>query len=72
MKELTLSIPEKSYSAFLKLLKNKFSEIQIKNYPNLKVEGDYTQDDKDLLFFAEQNLAEDWNSDEDKRWDEVL
>jgi hypothetical protein len=53
-------------------IKRKFSNIQIKEKKsshNSYVEDEITNE---TSLLSENSLAEDWLSDEDNRWDEVL
>jgi predicted transport protein len=68
-----LNIPDNKYLAFIKHIKSKFADIQIKE-KKLKVNEDMIKEDSDyeIMVLSEKSLAEDWLSDEDKRWDNVL
>jgi len=50
-----------------------FTDIQIKEKRS-KVNKDMIIEDSDydIMVLSEKSLAEDWLSDEDKRWDNVL
>ncbi|MFP4026140.1 MAG: hypothetical protein ACLFVR_16585 [Thiohalospira sp.] len=72
MKQVVLNIPDNKYLAFISHVKSKFSDIQIKEKKsNTK---DITEEDStyETMLLSEKSLAEDWLSDEDNRWDEVL
>lgn len=73
MRQIVLNIPDNKYLAFIKHIKSKFADIQIKE-KKLKVNEDMIKEDSDYEFMvlSEKSLAEDWLSDEDKRWDNVL
>ena len=72
MKEVTIKIPDKKYLAFIKYIKSKFTDIQIeeKNKKYNELTGD--DDTYDNMLLSGKSLAEDWLSNEDNRWDEVL
>ncbi len=73
MKKVIVSIPDKDYPAFIKLVKNNFENIRIKEKDDLKYAfNEADEDTLELMLISEPGLAEDWLSDEDKRWDEVL
>ena len=61
MKQVVLNIPDNKYLAFINHVKSKFTYIQI--------EEDSTYE---TMLLSEKSLAEDWLSDEDNKWDEVL
>ena len=71
MKQVILNIPDNKYLAFISHIKSKFADIQIKEK---KTNKDGTEEDStyETMLLAEKNLAEDWLSVEDNRWDEVL
>jgi len=72
MKQVVLNIPDKKYHAFINHVKSMFADIQIKEKkPETKkvAEEDSTYE---TMLLSEKSLAEDWLSDEDNRWDEVL
>jgi predicted transport protein len=73
MRQIVLNIPDNKYLAFIKHIKSKFADIQIKE-KKLKVNEDMIKEDSDyeIMVLSEKSLAEDWLSDEDKRWDNVL
>lgn len=73
MKQVILNIPDSKYLTFLKHIKTKFADIQIKEEKTKAKE--YTIEDDSInetMLLSEKSLAEDWLSDEDSRWDEVL
>ncbi len=68
MKQVILNIPDNKYLAFIKHVRSKFTDIQI--FKTIEViEEDSTYE---TMLLSEKSLAEDWLSDEDNRWDEVL
>ena len=72
MKQVVIKIPDNKYIAFIKHVRSKFSDIQIeeKNFkPKKDIEEASTYE---TMLLSEKSLAEDWLSDEDNRWDEVL
>lgn len=73
MRQIVLNIPDNKYLAFIKHIKSKFADIQIK-VKKSKVNEDMIKEDSDyeIMVLSEKSLAEDWLSDEDKRWDNVL
>lgn len=73
MRQVVLNIPDNKYLAFIKHMKSKFADIQIKEKKS-KVNEDMIIEDSDyeIMVLSEKSLAEDWLSDEDKRWDDVL
>lgn len=72
MKQLILNIPDHKYTAFINFLKSKFSDIQIKSTYNKTSEVQEDQGLYEVSLLSEKSLAEDWLSEEDNRWDEVL
>jgi hypothetical protein len=72
MKQLILNIPDHKYSAFINFLKSKFSDIHIKSTYNKTSEVKEEEGLYEISLLSEKSLAEDWLSDEDERWDEVL
>ena len=74
MKEIVLNIPDNKYLAFINLIKSKFTDIQIKERKSAPHKKKMYQKDStfEMMFLSEKSLAEDWFSDEDNRWDEVL
>jgi hypothetical protein len=72
MKQVVLNIPDNKYLAFINHIKSKFADIQIKEKKSKPY--DVTEDDNtyEIMLLSEKSLAEDWLSDEDNRWDEVL
>jgi len=72
MKQIIINIPNNKYHAFIKHIKSKFTDIQIEekktNIENM-VEEDSTYN---TLLLSEKSLAEEWLSEEDNRWDEIL
>lgn len=73
MRQLVINIPENKYIAFIKHIKSKFADIQIKEKKSKTNEDVNTEDtDYEIMLLSEKSLAEDWLSDEDSRWDNVL
>ena len=74
MKQVVLNIPDNKYLAFISYIKSKFSDIQIKEEKSTTKKEHMTGDDTtyETMLLSEKSLAEDWLSDEDNRWDEVL
>lgn len=72
MKQLILNIPDHKYTAFINFLKSKFSDIQIKSTYNQTSEAKEEESLYEVSLLSEKSLAEDWLSEEDNRWDEVL
>ena len=72
MKEVTLNIPEKEYNRFIDHIKREFSNIQIKE--KRSSDNRYPEDEitNEVAVLSEKSLAEDWLSDEDDKWDEIL
>lgn len=73
MKQVVLNIPDNKYLAFIKHIKSKFTDIQIKEKKS-KTKEDTIEEDStyETMLLSEKSLAKDWLSDEDNRWDEVL
>ena len=74
MKQIVLNIPDNKYHAFIKHIKSKFADIQIKEKKS-KAKKEITEEEDstyETMLLSEKSLAEDWLSDEDNRWDEVL
>ena len=72
MKQVVLKIPDDKYLAFLKFIRSKFSDIQIKEENLNKGEVNEDESSYETMLLSEKSLAEDWLSDEDSKWDEVL
>lgn len=73
MKQIVLNIPDSKYAAFINHIRSKFSYIQIKeNKVKYKESITKEDDDSEILLLSEKGLSEDWLSNEDNRWDEVL
>jgi len=72
MIKIILNVPDKEYSRFIDHIKRKFSNIQIKEKNSS--DNSYTEEEitNETSLLSEKSLAEDWLSDEDNRWDEVL
>lgn len=72
MKQIILNIPENKYPEIIKRLKHEFSDIEIReNLPDKNIANE-EQSDYDIQVLSEKSLADEWLSDEDNRWDEVL
>lgn len=71
MKQVIINIPDNKYLEFINHIKSRFTDIQIE-VSNTK--RDYIEDDStyENMLLSEKSLEEDWLSDEDNRWDEVL
>lgn len=71
MKQVVINIPDSKYLAFINHIRSRFADIQIED-SNTK--RDYIEDDStyENMLLSEKSLEEDWLSDEDNRWDEVL
>jgi hypothetical protein len=71
MKQVVLNIPDHKYLAFINHVKSKFTDIEIEE-SHSKKEVNEEDSSYDSMLLSEKSLAEDWLSDEDNRWDEVL
>jgi len=71
VKQVELIIPDNKYQAFINLLKSNFTDIQIKEKKSIR---EVAEEDSayDTMLLSEKSLSEDWMTDEDNRWDEVL
>jgi hypothetical protein len=72
MKQVILNIPDNKYLAFISHIKSKFADIQIKEKKSKTKDGIEEDSTYETMLLSEKSLAEDWLSDEDNRWDEVL
>jgi hypothetical protein len=73
MRQVVLNIPDNKYFAFIKHIKSKFTDVQIKEKKPMGKEDLILDDnDNEIMLFSEKSLAEDWLSDEENRWDNVL
>jgi hypothetical protein len=74
MKQVIITIPDNKYLAFISHIKSKFADIKIKEKKAMVKEELTEEEDSayEIMLLSENSLAEDWLSDEDKRWDEVL
>ncbi len=72
MKQIILNIPENKYPEILKRLKHEFSDIEIRESLLDRNIANEEQSNYDIQVLSEKSLAEEWLSDEDNRWDEVL
>ena len=72
MKQIVLNIPDHQYRDFIRFIRSRFSDIRIgeenSGAPELAEEDNIYAS----MLLSEKSLAEDWLSDEDQRWDEVL
>jgi TATA-binding protein-associated factor Taf7 len=72
MRQVILIIPDNKYHDFINHVRNSFSDIQIKEKDidnNVVAEDENTYE---TTLLSESSLAEDWLSEDDNRWDEVL
>ena len=73
MRQVVINIPENRYLAFINHIKSKLADIQIKEKKSKTKEEINTEDtDYEIMLLPKKSLAEDWLSDEDNRWDNVL
>lgn len=74
MKQVVLHIPDDVYRNFITLIKQKFTTIQIKEKRTVHEEYKVAEEapSYETTLLSEPGLAEDWLSDEDNRWDNVL
>jgi hypothetical protein len=72
MKQVVLNIPDNKYLDFIKHMRNKFAYIQIKEKKQITNELFEEEGTYDTLPLSEKSLEEDWLTEEDCRWDEVL
>ncbi len=72
MKRVVLNIPDNKYLAFINYIKSKFTDIQIEDKNVKTKKGTDDNSSYEIMLLSEKSLAEDWLSDEDCRWDEVL
>ncbi len=73
MQRVVIDIPDNKYLAFIKHIRNKFTDIKIKEKKSKAKENIIDEDSTyETMLLSEKSLAEDWLSDEDNRWDEVL
>ncbi len=72
MKQVVLNIPDNKYLDFLSFMKKKFADIQIKERKSVTNEVMEEDSSYEIMLLSEKSLAEDWLSEEDDRWDEVL
>ena len=73
MKQITLYIPDNQYHALIQYIKNKFTNVRITEEKSKPIEEVAEEDSVyETLLLSEKTLAEDWLSEEDNRWDEVL
>ena len=74
MRQVVINIPEKKYPAFIDHIKSRFADISIKEQgsSSKKKNSPLRKLPSESLLLAEKSLSEDWLSDEDNRWDDVL
>ena len=72
MKQVVLNIPDNKYLAFIKHIKSKFADIQIKEKKSIAKNVIKEDSTYETMLLSEKSLSEDWLADEDNRWDEVL
>lgn len=72
MKQVVINIPDNRYLAFINHVKSKFTDIQIKEKKSKTKDVVREGSTYETTLLSEKGLAEDWLSDEDNRWDEVL
>ena len=72
MKQVVLYIPDNKYLAFINHVRSKFTDIRIKEKKSITKDGIEEDSTYETMLLSEESLAEDWLSDEDNRWDEVL
>ena len=72
MKQIIINIPDADYRSFIKYIKRKFTGIHIEENKSGNKNAYPDSSSDDVLIFSEKSLAEDWLSDEDNRWDDVL
>jgi hypothetical protein len=73
MKQIVIDIPDNKYLAFISHIKSKFADIQIREKKSKVKENIFNEDSAlQTMLLSEKSLAEDWLSDEDNKWDEVL
>lgn len=73
MRQLVLNIPDNKYFPFLKYLRSKFSDIQIKEN-HTKVNNEVWEEESayETMLLSEENLAKDWLSpEEDEAWKDL-
>jgi hypothetical protein len=73
MKQVILIIPDNKYHDFINHIRNRFTDIKIKE-KNTESKNVVAEDKNtyETTLLSETSLAEDWLSDDDNRWDEVL
>ena len=72
MKQVIIKIPDKIYLDFINYVKSKFADIQIKEQKPETKEVEEKESIYETMLLSEKSLVEDWLSDEDNRWDDVL
>ncbi|MCB0376513.1 MAG: hypothetical protein KDD04_11385 [Sinomicrobium sp.] len=74
MKQVILHIPDTIYQSFIAHIKRKFTTIQIQEKTIVPEKFEVAEEGTtyETTLLSEQSLAEDWLSDEDNRWDNVL
>ncbi|RLC25106.1 MAG: hypothetical protein DRH21_04450 [Deltaproteobacteria bacterium] len=72
MKQVVINIPDNKYLDFINYIKSKFTDIQIKEKKSKANVVNENESTYETMLLSEKSLAEDWLSDEDNRWDDVL
>ncbi len=74
MRQVVINIPEKKYPAFIDHIKSRFADISIKEQGSTsKKKGTPLRKlPSESSLLSEISLSEDWLSDDDNRWDDVL
>ena len=73
MKQVVINIPDNKYLAFINHIRSRFTDIQIEEKYSKTKKDDFEDDSTyESMLLSEKSLAEDWLSDEDNKWDEVL
>ena len=71
MKQIVINVPEDKYQEFLNHIKEKFSDIQISKTDE-DIKNYELSDAYESMLLSEKSLAEEWLSDKDNRWDDLL
>jgi hypothetical protein len=80
MVRIVIEIPDHRVAFFMELIKNlgikkvqKLSDMEKREQKtNVKESKTDEENIDETIILSEKNLAEDWLSEEDNRWDEVL
>ena len=79
MARIIIDIPDNKLAFVLELLKNLgIKKVRTISGDRVRKENKQSEDyinkdtEDEILLISEKSLAEDWLSDEDNRWDEVL